>query len=725
MRKSIIEKVLGTSNPYSARYLDATLALTKSFTVVSKREASSYNDLVLLNYRKVANQFDKTNWRYYRHLAGEYHEVDVPMKIISRDNRKEIILTREVLEVHIETREALCAYGAFYDEVVLAYPEQELLLKSMIASNDRMTIKEIIDSPDWTIISYNEDLVEEQETDLIVKLQQRIYNYSVKNLLTNYSIVENLFMAVLFTQLYNFIYLTILSLRLMNIKSNKVHSYHLLSYLASHHGLDIAMEFLDNSQRMFLYRNLLYLQSHAGREDTFETLIEKFFDPKNIVLTNYTLKQKDELREDLSTDYVYIQKLLNKKNFIHSRDDFTYEDLASKEMQILPNNYDTYKYGIKEIDFTVLNTLTSRTNTKDLEAKLQDDSNNVPYKLLDTLIDYWGVTTHLGYNESLIVFQDPVSGMEIPLTSKEAYTLFVITIMMSMGVDMATEVIPDVVVWRALREEQFDDEFLFSRLQSPNPLTKKIVSRINTQVPRYNYMMTRRAFKLFVDKVYKFNLGMWIYISSTGELITSTDVTKSYNNMHRQYFLDHEGETVGDFLTKLDITQILKYSKEQILDFSTELLHRASDDILKDMELNRLTQESVLYIFNKFKSYSTQTLSNVEVNNDYLLGLKPPKWTITKDQSGNTYRIPTKNEFNCFRWGDGEEYEDRSDVQVSITGSEGYMYDVKEDVSFVVGSTCVDQFILRDGTTIGFDEELTTPNSVLTKEDLIKFREVN
>lgn len=86
MATPIIEKVLGTTNPYATNYIDATIKLTKSFVIHSAREARLFNEYVRYKYGKKVNTYDQKTWRYYKHLAGEYHEVDTPMYVISRDN---------------------------------------------------------------------------------------------------------------------------------------------------------------------------------------------------------------------------------------------------------------------------------------------------------------------------------------------------------------------------------------------------------------------------------------------------------------------------------------------------------------------------------------------------------------------------------------------------------------------------------------------------------------
>lgn len=719
MAVSIIEKVLGTANPYSSNYLDVTMRLTKSIIVHHSYEAKTYNDLVVIKYRKIPDEYKKETWRYYKHLAGEYHEVDVPMKVISRDNRREIILTKETMEVHIETRESLCQFGAFYDEVVKNYPEQELLLKSIISTSERPKVSELIKFKEWQIVGYSNELVEPQETDLILRLQQRIDNFSIKNLITNYTLADNLFMASLYCQLYNFIYLSILGLRLSNVKTSRVHSYHLLNYFASHHGLDSSYAYIDDYQRMFLYRNLKYLDSHAGSNDTFKTIVEKFFDRKRVIITNYEYKQINDLRGDRTTEYGYKQKLLNNIPFVFNDVTYTPEELADKEITILPKNKKEYEYNFDDIDFRMSNSLTASTQTKDLEITLRDVSNDVKHKLIDILVDYWGVTNELGYNETIVNFLDPISGKEMMLDSVDAYKLYFVALIIGYGLDV--DVIPDVEVWRAFKEDFPDDEWLFKRIQKRWPLPEKEISEISVQAPRYVTMTTRRSFRRYIERVYRFELGMWIYLGSTGELMSRYDIERGFEDLHKPYLVRNNDEKIDDFLKRIELLDLKKYTEDQCNELATIILNRASDDILEDNEINRLTQEAVVHIFSKFKSYSTQILNDFSSYESKLLGLVAPYYTISRWDHNSEYYINIPPELRCSHFKEGSSYEIREDKTILDHYGEGNFWDVPDVEDIDVEYSIVSYYNgIDDGVCISLDEELSTPDSKPTRELLIK-----
>ena len=110
-------------------------------------------------------------------------------------------------------------------------------------------------------------------------------------------------MASLFQVLYHFILTSLIAIRLTNAKTQLAHSYHVLSYLASHHGLDRHYLFMTKSQRLFLYRNLLYLDNHSGRQHVFKLLIDKIFTDKRVSVVNYRSLQRNQTNSDSYIDY--------------------------------------------------------------------------------------------------------------------------------------------------------------------------------------------------------------------------------------------------------------------------------------------------------------------------------------------------------------------------------------------------------------------------------------
>lgn len=719
MSKSIVERVFGALNPYTSNYLDATMRLTKSIVVHCSLEATKFNELVMLKYKIRPNKFDKSSWRYYKHLNGDYHRVDVPMKIHSLDNREEITITKESMKVHVDTLRELQLFGSLYDEVIEAYPEQDLLLRSIMMTSDRMSVKDLVDLKDWEIVGYNKSLIEEQETDLLLSLQKRIENFSVKNMLMGYDATNSLYLAVMFCTLYDYIYKTLLGLRLKNVKTNRVHSYHLLSYLASHHELDSVYDYLDTYQRMFLYRNLLYLDSHAGKNSTLETLVDVFFDRKRMMVTNYNYRQLSGLRDDLSTEYGFVQRLLNKTRYSYPKEVFDLNELSKKEMLIHPNNSKEYEFNVNEMDFKLTNSLNTVVNTKDLEVTINDETNTVRHKLIDITLDYWAVTTELGYNESIVNLTDPVSGKDLFLNSKEAYRLYQIAILRFAGFDCPN--LPDGMVGSAFTDEEFDPEVSLTSIMKRWWYVEDEIKEIYVQRPRYIYLQTRTHFRNFIEKVYRYELGMSVFLDNESELYSRYDIEKAYEDLHKSYVIHNDNINIKSFLHKLEIEEMYDYSQDNLMIFANALLDKATDGVLGANELYRLTQEAVLKILSKFKSYTTQILNNFFISNRRIVGPFTTRLSIPMWSESHKWVMPAHKDMTCVDVTLGSYHRLRADEFLKVTNGVTETILAGKNKAILTNVDVLDTYGISNGKgCIILDEGETTPDTVLTTDDLIK-----
>ena len=647
MAISIVEKVLGSTNPYASSYIDNTLLLAKSITIVNHNEADMYNEFVNKSYGKTIDEYDKTSWRYFRHLAGRYHEVDVRMKVVSRDTREEIELSRDSLIAHYETKSELAKFGEFYDEVVLLYPEQELLIKSLIAFSEVPPIAEIVNYPDWRIVAYNELLVESRETDLITSLQERIDNYSVKHLIEDYHFVDDCFLALLISKLYMFIIKSLFTIRLANARTGRVHSYHMLNFFASHLGLDEYYNYLDEYQRLYLYRNLLYLNANSGNNDTFETVIDVIFTHKRIVITNYVYNQTNNVRDDLSMEYIFYQELLNDKPFVFDKDHFDLDDLKDKEVTIHDSNEKEYDYNKGDIEQEMDNSQSSDANTKDLEVTFSDSTNDVKYPLRDIVLDYWATTIIINKNVALVEFNNPVTGDLLELSPIRAFRLWTLAFHKSYGEE--PRVIPNYHVYRAYREEIPTLDFLMSKVSNQSLLTKRSIEHFRTKSPIYRLIDTKRTFKLFCDEIFKYEVGMWIYLSTECDLTLQGDLKQASSDMYRSYILENGQLESNTFLNEIGMTELSDYTNQEAFDLSMAILNAVSDGALGATEDYRFDQQSAVEIFKKFKSYTTQILSEFKTSERRYSGLGVPRHTLAFVQNGATFVVTPGYDYICAR----------------------------------------------------------------------------
>ena len=82
-------------------YVSSVLGLVRSLTIKYKATADALNKNVPLGY--VVDLEKPETWRYYKHLAGQYHELDTPRVVTSLDTLQEIEFTYDNLKEHRAT----------------------------------------------------------------------------------------------------------------------------------------------------------------------------------------------------------------------------------------------------------------------------------------------------------------------------------------------------------------------------------------------------------------------------------------------------------------------------------------------------------------------------------------------------------------------------------------------------------------------------------------------
>lgn len=149
-----------------------------------------------------ADKIDYTKphtWKYYLNLAGIYHYTDSMMKVVSTDTHEVIDFTKENLKEHIATANSYRFGTRRYYNLVNEYPNQELLILGILYPVD---LDKAVESDNYTILGYPNELVEEFEYSFIEKLQCYVSGYFERWFNPQYCIVDDFylhaFLAVFF-----------------------------------------------------------------------------------------------------------------------------------------------------------------------------------------------------------------------------------------------------------------------------------------------------------------------------------------------------------------------------------------------------------------------------------------------------------------------------------------------------------------------------------------------
>lgn len=128
----------------SDTYIKNTIKLVKSFTIKHDDIAIHINNELIKVYGTSIlgnNPTDKSKWKYYMNLCGEYHHVDNPIKITIIETGLVKDLSKDLLLEYPTTKEELLKHDIFYDDLIIKYPNDELLIKGIMYDLDTSDIK--------------------------------------------------------------------------------------------------------------------------------------------------------------------------------------------------------------------------------------------------------------------------------------------------------------------------------------------------------------------------------------------------------------------------------------------------------------------------------------------------------------------------------------------------------------------------------------------------------
>lgn len=629
MSTSITEDILSSNRLYTDTYLKNTINLTKSIVIKNDKEARLYNQFIELNYPDHKVSASKVTWRYYKHLSGQYHSLDKPMELISVDNGNLIELNTNNIRLNKNTHKELLKYSYYYEELVSKYPEQELLIKTLISTSPRQPIAKIVELPDYTIISYNNNLVEENERELIYKLQERIDNYKVTNLLHQYTTTDSLFLTSQYHILYSYIVTTLLSLRLENAKTPRAHSYHILNYLSSQHYLDLPYRHLTKRQSLYLYRNLLFLNNHSGSNLVQESLVENLFNERNISVVNYKQEQTNTLNPDGSMKYYFKQNLMNKKDLVYSQSDFTLTDLSNREMNQAKSNKDIYHYTTQDIDNKLLYTLSNKLPTKNLETIITDVTDSVKYKLIPTMIDYWAFLIKEKLVNFLVPVTDPINNGTVQMNTTDLFKLYTILLYKVNHLEITS--FPSYRIKRVFKKDIPTTSDLMTTYYKPKPHQITTIENITNSIIPYEIVSTAFSFSEFISNIYKLNIGLWLLESNVHDKDDNGQLANTLSRLQTHDTLTLDDETPQEFLSRIGIKDLYEYPLDVIETMTYNILDSLFDNKLDLLNKYKYIQRALVEVFKKFTSYTTQLLDDYSYESSELGGVKDTRLTTDGD----------------------------------------------------------------------------------------------
>ena len=171
---------------------------------------------------------DLRQWRYYLNISGEYHPSNEPMYVTSLDTLEEIEFTKQNLQIHKSTKRSYLQEEKYLVELNSRYPDNTLLINGILNPLD---IDYVVNAPNYTILSYDNKLIEYQEVSLIDRLQQKINDTIDVWYNKEFTLVDKNYFLAFYRHIISSLPLFIMQIREENEFTHEVHSYYLWSYL--------------------------------------------------------------------------------------------------------------------------------------------------------------------------------------------------------------------------------------------------------------------------------------------------------------------------------------------------------------------------------------------------------------------------------------------------------------------------------------------------------------
>lgn len=609
------------SNVYFDIYRDDIIKLVRSVIIKFNETATQINDR-LYQYEGIEVDEDAPEtWKYYMHLAGEYHSTDTMMYVKSADTLEQIEFTKDNLAIHRATAREYYPGSVLYKSLARQYPTQADLITGILYPID---IQTAIDAEDGKILYHDPAYVEDQEDTFIYELQDWVNAFYIRWYNKQFNLIDELFHAAFLGNLYSRMVPAIMALRLSKAKTNKAHSYHIREYLASHEHLDDFIPYLDTFQMLWLYRNINFLQRHAGSKDTFRRLVKNILTHRGIPILEYTLNQNSTnmLRDNLASVEM-IKHDINFNIVQEGLESVPVSTILAREATLARDNplveYETEQAIMQDMGYSKSSVLPTRV----YDSEVIDRSVSNVRSLQDVLLNEW---LHLASSDkyrAYVQIPNPKTGELMTMSVKDAYIVAMYCWFKTR--DELPETIPRFVAYEVLLDRS--PTFAQLRYMSPKRLiSDKLITAIQDRTPPMRDYISTEQFYIDCHEMHQRYLRQWELYSfqehPVGRAYCEQIVKMHY--MNRMCTLVDEQIGWDTYLTRqgFNITDMSNTDMEQLCLDTINIATGAN--LVKIITLGEIQRE-LLRLMGRMSSYIAQYLRNVEYTKFSVLGIVMPR----------------------------------------------------------------------------------------------------
>lgn len=607
---------------YYEIYKSSVFNLAETLVIKSEDTASIINSVIIAMYGSSAvNPDDKTTWKYYKNICGEYHPTDTEITVVSLDTLQTITFTSDNLLTHTTTREAYSYGSRNYNELVSLYPDMEMLILGVLYPANMDTA---IAAQDGTILSYPKHLVESNEVNLITKLNNWIKAFNIRWFNPQFTLSDSMYSVTHLGLVYLNLVSAIINIRLAACKTNEAHSFHIRQYLNSHGILDFYIDNLTKKQALFFYRNIAYIERNSGKRHIFQWLVEHIMSERNLPIAELVMKHDVVgMPTSLYPTIEFKRKNLNNSANASDKQNYTLQELFAREKPLTNGNTEYIAEHKFAIQSKLANSLSSVVATKALESSVIDYTDSTPLTFFETAVNHWLYFVSNGYYSTFINFKNPASGELVALHCKDAFIYFTYVMIKALGGHPLT--IPSFVARRVINQPITTIDEIMS-VGDWSYVSRSEAQEILDYQPIVHRSISVDAFNSQCVDLFNANQNQLAFVASQQHQykrgIIANMVNRTYSD--RVISLEPADTEFGTWL-KNKFLPTEDFTQDQYLDIYTQLYEHATGATLDSSGNTRLLQKAMVNLLQSLSSYSVQFITEVNSSN-----LRPLGWAAIR-----------------------------------------------------------------------------------------------
>lgn len=577
--------------------------------------------------------YNKRTWRYYLHLAGEYHALDEPMTVISADTGEEIPFTKASLQIHRSTKRYYQRGTTYYRNLVNRYPKQRDLIDGILYPVD---IDQAINATNYQILRYDESLVESNEYTLIEKIQKHIYAFFDRWDNPDYVLTDDLYVPAKIGIFYIYLPYLIMNFRYEVARTNEAHSFHLWNYLGSHLHLDDFKLYLNRYQALWFHRNIRWVENNPGKMKTFLELIDVVLTKRNIPLAEFlsrfdytkVLEKAEDVAwrdgekvhdiDALYPDVQWERKPLNLEDMIPKEGSIrSTEEIIRDQIHQARDNPDYLDSDIRDIRYRFRRHRVKRNTSKVLESSLEDVTKRQAIRVDDVALNEWIHLTCNNLYHAKITAHNPKTAEMMSLTQKDALILFIYSLHQMSNIHQ--ELIPTIIASDVLRLRKPDIDNV-AKVFDHYYADYNYVFAADHYVWSPDAVFSTEAFAEHVDNVVALkNLHRNLY-SFTGDAREHLQVKVLRDQYYQNVicYLTEEKTYFKDYF-KAQGWKLDGINKEEWASLNLEITRTAlGKDLIKKTSIKSI-QENMIRLLKRLSSYSVNFVTKITGEDIYVL----------------------------------------------------------------------------------------------------------